>query len=102
MELGAGRGEEGKGRLKSGQQEGGENGNAGMAQEGFMLNLGIESEAPERCHRRGSAPCSSLTLVHLTHKSGGAQGSEKTTAKPNISWAAFARLCSTYLLKYRV
>lgn len=44
--------------------------NAGMAQEGFMLRLDIGSEAPERCHRRRSAPYSALTLVHHTHESG--------------------------------
>lgn len=92
--------EKGKGRLKSGQQEGGEDGNAGVAQGGFMQELGIGSEASEGCHRRGSAPYSSLALVHHTHKSGGAQGSDKTTTKSNISWAAFARLCNTYLLEY--
>lgn len=79
-----------------------EDGNAGMAQEGLVLELSIGSEAPKRCYRRGSAPYTSLTLVHHTYESGGAQGSEKTTSKSNISWAAFGRLCSTYLLKYHV
>lgn len=101
MELGAGRGEEGKGRLKSGQQEGVRM-ETGMAQEGFMLELSTGSEALERCHRRGSAPFSALTLVHHTRESGGEQGSEKTTCKSNISWAAFARLCTTHLLKCHV
>lgn len=47
-----------------------EDGNTGIAQEGFRLELGIGSEAPERCHRRGSAPYFSLTPVHHIHESG--------------------------------
>lgn len=94
------RGGKGEAEVRPGGRN--QDGNTGMAQEGLMLELSTGSEAPERCHRRGSAPYTSLTLAHHTHESGAAQGSEKTTSKWNISWAAFARLCSTYLLKYHV
>lgn len=79
-----------------------EDGNTGIAQEGFRLELGIGSEAPERCHRRGSAPYSSLTPVHHITSQDSWQASEKITSKPNISWEAFSSLCSTHLLKQHV